>query len=412
MRLKILETLLAMGVLGGTLLVGLQHPALEAHLAGGDFDFVSFYAAGQIVRDGRAGELFQRQTQGDYQSRVCGRAFPLLFYHAPFEALLFVPLASVSYRSAYRVWAFANLALVFAAAWALRAFLGTVERLGFRIALVAACLPPFFVTIVQGQDSLLLLLIYSGAFVELKRRRELRAGCLLALGLFRPQLVVPFVVPFLLKKRWKFVTGFTVVASMLATVSLGLVGWHGLTDWLGLIKAENAGLAGGAALADRSVHPAAMASLRGLFSAALLTRIPEFWVNAVSLGVSGLLFVGILMLWNGDLDAESSRFDRIVAATVTGILLISYHLYPHDLSLILLPLALSFSAIECAPQQTMFGGSALGAASLLLPLAFLYALASGQRSLFILSLALVLILASIGLDLAQIRPMTGTKSQP
>ena len=399
MRRKVLETLLVMGVLGGSLLVYLQHPAVEAHLAGGDFDFVSFYAAGQIVHDGRAAELFQRQIQGEYQSRICGRAFPLLFYHPPFESLLFVPLASVSYRSAYRVWTFANLALIFAAAWALRALLGTVERLGFRIALVAACLPPFFVTVVQGQDSLLLLLIYSGVFVELKQRRELRAGCLLALGLFRPQLVIPFVVPFLLKRRWKFVAGFAVVASMLAAVSVGLVGWHGLAHWLGLIKAENVGLAGGATLAERSVHPTAMANLRGLLSAALLTRIPEFWVNAVSLGVSALLFIGILLLWKGELDPLSRRFDRIVAATVTGILLISYHLYPHDLSLILLPLALSFSAIERAPQQTRSGGNALVAASLLLPLAFLYALSSGQRSLFVLSLPLLLILAFIWLDL-------------
>jgi hypothetical protein len=403
MRRKILETVLAMGVLGGTLLVGLQHPALEAHLAGGHFDFISLYAAGQIVRDGRAAELFQRQTQGEYQNRICGRGFPLLFYHPPFEALAFVPLALVPYRTAYRLWAFTNLALIFAAALLLRAFLGSVERLGFRIALVVACLPAFFVTVVQGQDSLLLLLAYSGAFLNLKQRRELRAGCLLALGLFRPQLVIPFVVPFLLKRQWKFVGGFAAIASILAAASVRLVGWQGLGDWVGMIRAENAGLAGAAGMVERSVHPAAMASLRGLFSAALLTRIPEVWVNAISLGVSALLFVGILMLWKGELDPLSRRFDRTVAATVIGILLISYHLYPHDLSLIFLPLALLFSAAEGASQQTRFSGALLVGACLALPLAFLYALGSGQRTLFVLSLPLLLILAFVWPDLTWVR---------
>ena len=412
MRLKILETLLAMGLLAGILLVGLQHPALEAHLAEGHFDFISFYTAGQIVRDGRAAELFQRQTQDEYQNRICGRAFPLLFYHAPFEALLFVPLAFLPYRTAYQLWAFANLAFIFAAALLLRAFLGSVERLGFRIALVAACLPPFFVTVVQGQDSLLLLLVYSGAFVNLKQQRELRAGCLLALGLFRPQLVIPFVVLFLLRRRWKFLGGFAAVASLLAAVSVGLVGWQGTADWLGMIRAENVGLAGGAAMAERTVHPAAMASLRGLFSAALLERIPEIWVNAISLGASALLFVGILMLWKGKLDSPGWRFDRIVAATVMGVLLISYHLYPHDLSLIFLPLALSFSAVERAPQQTTLGGGLLEGAALAMPLAFLYALNSGQRALFVLSLPLLLILVFIWLDLARPRVSMGTRNRP
>ena len=228
------------------------------------------------------------------------------------------------------------------------------------------------------------------------------AGCLLALGLFRPLLVIPFLVPFLLERRRRFVAGLVVVASMLAAVPVGLIGWHGLTDWLGLIKTENAGLAGGAALAERSVHLEAMASLRGLFSTALLTRIPELWVNAISLGASTLLFIGILLLWKGELDPPSRRFDLVVAATVLGILLISYHLYPHDLSLVALPLALSFAAIECAPQQTRSGGNALVGASLLLPLAFLYALGSGQRSLFVLSLPLLLILVFVWLDLIRL----------
>jgi hypothetical protein len=412
MRLKILETLLAMGVLGGTLLVGLQHPALEAHLAEGHFDFISFYAAGQIVRDGRAAELFQRQTQDEYQKRVCGRAYALLFYHPPFEALLFVPLAFLPYRTAYQLWAFINLALVFAAAWLLRTFLGTVEQLGLRITLVVTFLFPFLVAVVQGQDSLLLLLVYSGAVASLKQRRELRGGCLLALGLFRPQLVVPFVVPFLLKRRWKFVGGFAAVATILAAVSVGLVGWHGVADWLGMIRAENVDLAVGTAIARRTVHPADMANLRGLFSAALLDRIPEIWVNAISLGASGLLFVGILFLWKGELDPLSRRFDRVMAATVTGILLISHHQYAHDLSLILLPLALSFSAIEGTPRQTRFGGSLLVGASLALPLSFLYALTSEQRAGFVLSLPLLLILAFILLDMARLRALTSPCSQP
>lgn len=401
MTKKILENAFAFGVLGVILLMALQHPSVRHNVGRGHFDFISFYSAGAIVRDGRAAELYRQATQDEYQRRTCGRPFPLLFYHPPFEALVFVPLSFLAYWNAYQVWAFVNLALGIAACLLLRRLLGKIQRLESRWGLVLAFMLPFVVTLMQGQDSLLLLVAYSAAFVSLKERRDFRAGGLLALGLFRPQLVLPFVLPFLLKRQWRFLGGFAAVAVVLSALSVSLVGVQGVADWVGMIRDENIGLTGMSNATERTVHPQAMASLRGLLFATLAGEIPEKWVNAVAVVTSALLFAGVLFRWRGDLPVETVAFDRAAAATVVATLLVSFHLYPHDLSLLLLPLAAALAAVESAPRASPFGGNFLLGAILAVVATFVYVFAAGERNFFLLAVPLILVLGAIWYDLAR-----------
>src|SRR5205807_6105146 len=64
-----------------------------------------------------------------------------------------------------------------------------------------------------------LLLLFVLAFKALKQKRDLTAGCLLSLGLFRFHLVVAFLFILLLQKRYKAIIGFIGSALLLALLS-------------------------------------------------------------------------------------------------------------------------------------------------------------------------------------------------
>ncbi len=66
---------------------------------------------------------------------------------------------------------------------------------------------PALLCLVQGQDSLLLLLLVVLAFTALRRGRAFAAGCWLGLGLFKFQLVLPIVVVLVLTQGRNARTG-------------------------------------------------------------------------------------------------------------------------------------------------------------------------------------------------------------
>ena len=83
--------------------------SLRREIAAGYPDFTIFYTAGKAVNEGRGRQLYDLETQlalqRGFAPEVKRRENALPFNHPPFEALLFVPLASLPYVTAYLVWA-------------------------------------------------------------------------------------------------------------------------------------------------------------------------------------------------------------------------------------------------------------------------------------------------------------------
>src|SRR5579863_7910588 len=79
-------------------------------------DFTSFYTAGKIVLRGEGVRLYDRQlqwqVQQEFASSVSNRTGPLPYIRPPFEALLFLPLASLSYPAAVEIWTLIKLILL------------------------------------------------------------------------------------------------------------------------------------------------------------------------------------------------------------------------------------------------------------------------------------------------------------
>jgi hypothetical protein len=295
-------------------------------------DFPEFYAAAKMVGEGAGRQLYDPAAQDRFQIRYAGRS-GTYFNHPPFEALLYWPLARWPLRGAYLVWCLLNAG-----------FLTVVARLlapevfphrDWRELLVLFFLfVPVLLNFLQGQDSLLLLLLLSLALAALQREKEFAAGCLLACGLFKFHLVVPLVVVLLARptarREKRLVSGFLGAAALLVSISAAVSGWGFLSAYPRfLLRLPSLPLAG--------IHPEEMANLRGLAS---LFSVPEPARYALILLASlVLLWLALLAQRQATADGGATNKLAFANAILAGVLL-GYHLSPHDLSVLLLPMAL------------------------------------------------------------------------
>ena len=174
-------------LLGTTLLHILVFWLAWSDVVAGRPDFSIFYTAGLMLRRGQGPELYdnrlQWQTQREFTSAMPARQGPLPYNHPPFEAVLCVPLTYLSYFHAYVVWAMLNLLLLAGIVLILRPDLprlcGTLPWLPL---LAAVGFYPIAVALMQGQDSILLLALYTLAYAALRRGNDARGGSLAGTG--------------------------------------------------------------------------------------------------------------------------------------------------------------------------------------------------------------------------------------
>jgi hypothetical protein len=178
---------------------------------------------------------------------------------------------------------------------------------------------PIAIALIQGQDTILLLLISVLCLVFLDQKRDVAAGAVLAIGLFKFHLIAPLVV-LLAIRRPRLLTGFLPVAAVFAGVSVAMLGWDGAARYVQFVlHLEKSGA--GAIVSD-------MPNLRGLI--AVLPRISAAagLTTLLSLVLSAAVFV--IALQRMHRDSLSSAF---ALAALTSIL-ISYHTLAYDLSLL------------------------------------------------------------------------------
>jgi len=298
-------------------------------------DFTIYYTAGTMVRRGWARQLYnqakQFEVQRNFAPRVSSRFGALPFNHPPFEAALFAPLSLLPYRSAYLLWLAANLGMLAAVPIVLRAHVPLMGAFPILVWILASlAFLPIFLALLQGQDAILLLLLYVLAFASLKSGRPVWAGAWLAGGLFKFHLVLPFLALLLLEvpQRKRIASGFAAVAALLLAASTAIVGIAGMLSYPRYVLSLEAATAGGA------IKPSDMPNVRGLLSL-LAPSLPNF--NWVVILLSAILF--LIAAWMARSSASDPRglvFSLLLFTTV----LVSYHSLGYDLSILALPMLL------------------------------------------------------------------------
>jgi hypothetical protein len=309
---------------------------VRERIAKGDPDFTVYYTAGKMLREGRATQLYdpraQQAVQQEFTTNSDLRSGPLPYIHPPFEALLFVPLTFLPYRDAFALWNGLNLGMLFGVALLFRpslAFLRDVAVWEWVLAFLAFF--PVFANFLQGQDSILLLLLFTLAFRALDRDADLLAGCWLGLAVFKYHFAIPLVLILALWRGRKLGLGFVATASVATLLSVGIVGWHEALRYPAF--AWSVVSTPGLGQTPLGLTP----NLLGLVTGwPILVGIA--WLRwLVAAGSAGLLMVVVRMR---HLASERRLFRLCFACAVIVSVLVGYNTNAHDLSLLVLPLVL------------------------------------------------------------------------
>jgi glycosyl transferase family 87 len=300
----------------------------------GEADFRPFYTAGYMVRTGQAAKLHDYLAQYQLQNQIVSQGdIALPFIHPAYEALFFAPLSYLSYRTGYLVFLALNVALLCLVYRLMRPWMANLARIyaWLPAALFLAFLP-IAAALIKGQDSVLLLASIAGAWVYLSRDREFPAGILLGLALFKFQVVLPIAFLFLVWRRWRFFSGFAFSGGVVTLLTIWLLGMKGAFLYARSLFVMSVSTSGIHQFIY-AIYPRAMPNLYGLVFGLTDPWLPTFWIQATTLLVSAV-FLCIVIVWGLKGKSDSNLF--LVAVTCSTLL--SYHLFIHDLSVLLIPL--------------------------------------------------------------------------
>jgi Glycosyltransferase family 87 len=310
----------------------------------GRADFRHLYVAGLMLRTGHARELYEKSAQQFFQVAYVGPGdFPMQYNHMAYEALLYAPFSIFSYRVAYFVFAAFNIALLCIVYRLLLSRTRNIAKIyrWLPAALIVAFLP-IGVAVMQGQDSIVLLLTLVAAFVAIERGKEFLAGVLVALGLFKFTIVLPIALLFLVWRRWRFTAGFAVTSVSLASLSLALVGVDQALKYVHLLTSMGVKLSSDFDQAIYAIRITAMPNLRGLIFGLIGGRASGPAVQGLTLALS-IAAISWVAITARKLDVGDRFLVAIVAAAV-----VSYHFLLHDMSVLFLPILAALDRyLEC-----------------------------------------------------------------
>ena len=191
-------------------------------------DYVAYYAAAHLVLAGHGSDIYSFAAVGRYERAL---VYPLAvsngvlpYVYPPYFALALAPAAMLSYVASYLSWLLLNTVL-FILALALLQRYASLTRDGALLLWVAAvAFLPLLAALTQGQTSFLILALLAGVFFAARTGRDWLTGVLLALALIKPPIVLPFLLLFLVRRRWGVVAGFAATGLCLALVPALLFG--------------------------------------------------------------------------------------------------------------------------------------------------------------------------------------------
>lgn len=290
-------------------------------------DFFYYFCVSKLVVLGHGGQAYDIHALGHlertlaYPVRVPGGVIPNVY--PPFFALSLAPLAQLPYTVAYLIWLALSCVLLCVCLRALERYMDLQQRgrLVFRV--VTLCSLPVVIALVQGQVSVVLLALLTGAFVALRLGRDQVAGALIGLVAVKPQFVVPLVLLLLLQRRWRGVCAFAGTYVVLLLAPLPVLGPSADFRYVHtLVQAASwgANVGGFAPIWNRSFAG---------FTQLLMAK-PGSTIAFLLLDVLALAALSRVAL-------RSKSVDVPFGCAVVVALLVSQHVLIHDLSLLLVP---------------------------------------------------------------------------
>jgi Glycosyltransferase family 87 len=284
-------------------------------------DFMSFYATSKVLLTQGPAHVYELATQQQAQAALLPGSRPFLpDLYPPYWILARSWLALLPLTWAYLAWGVLTIAASAASLFLLARTAGFESWRSWPI-LTAAGFAPLVVNLVQGQSVAFVLLGIALSLWFHSRGRELAGGAALSLLLIKPQVGILLLGLLLIRPSARVLAGFAIAAATLLAAGLAAFGAGGVAAWLRLLTE------------DGGTFFRPWLSLRSPLVAVGLAGWEQYLVLAAV--AAGLLAVIVV----AKLDLKQS-----VAVATAGSLLVAPHVNVHDLSLLLVPGLLLFSA--------------------------------------------------------------------
>ena len=252
--------------------------------------------------------------------------------------MLLSPLAHLSLSKAFLFWAFLNFAIT---AWIARWLIWdrfVTPRLRLAVLIAFLTWVPLQLTLGHSQMGLLCALGFTEALTLLEARKFWQAGCWLALGLMKPQLLVLPLLSLVLWRCWRTLALFATVVLIILGLSFAKLGlW--ISAYLRFLAVFNRGGA------HVSVYPTAMQNWRGLVSLLLGTDLVAQWFLAL-LTIASIGLAVFVSFPSSDSSYSPPDWQARFAVAICLGILASPYLYGHDWVIALPALIVLFSQAE------------------------------------------------------------------
>lgn len=282
-------------------------------------DFMNFYAAGSLLLR-HPHSLYSLTAQWTVE-KALGKASLATFAHPAPEALLFAPLALLSYHTAFVAWSAINLCLFVLSGWLLRDEIRNLTP-GARYVLLAFVWWPIGYGLMLGQDHGLFLLLWVLAWRTWKADDEFACGLWIGLALLRYPFALPMLFFFVALRKWRLLKGAAVSGIALVIASFLIVGPALIPSYLKLLRFT-------ALISDAGVIHLTP-TIRGL--AVLI--LPSHSNAVAAAGIVGLL------AWSLVVVQGMERLNAFCFAVAIS-LLVDPHAFYYDLTILTIPLMLS-----------------------------------------------------------------------
>ncbi len=254
-------------------------------------DYVSFYAAGVLVRQGHGAALYDYAMQtavqrASFDANFIPNAYPL----PAFVAFLLAPLTALSFVAGALVLFAANIALIGVLARAGWRYLAGVPHRALLVVCAAVSMPAFLV-VLRTQFDLVVLASIVGCFTLIRRDRPFTAGAVLALALVKPHLVAAVVLLLLMKRAWPVLAGLATVGLPLLLAPVAVFGLGILRDQLALIASYPG------SSSEHSVAAYSMVNVRGAITSIFDPANPLVWAIPLAL-IAGVSLASAMRVWS------------------------------------------------------------------------------------------------------------------
>ena len=299
-------------------------------------DFVHFYTLGHLAASQQVGTIYNMKALHDAQVALVPESKPDHYptVYPPQAALLFVPFAGWSYRTALLIWSVVTVALYALVVWS--AWRPVSDQLSDRrlVIAAAAAFPAFWTLVVYGQITIFIVIAFWLGWLALERGRSYLAGAAFGLLALKPQFGIPLAAIVLACGEWRMLAGAVASVAVQASIIWLAMGWSIFGAYVSTLRVT-------LTYADwLESKPFMSHSLR-----AVTRLLPDAMGVPLWLTLSAIVLWYTVRVWRSDAPVRI----RLGVAMLAS-LLVNPHVIVYDTTLLALPL-LWFGAYMLEPER-------------------------------------------------------------